>query len=314
MIVLKDIDKSFDEKHVLNKISFHIAPNESVGIIGKNGAGKTTLLNMMTGIIVPDSGFIRVNYTENILESYQVLRNISYVSGIKSQLWNDLKVSASLENCAKMYKVSNYAERIRELEDTFEIKDLLNSYPGSLSLGERMRCEIAYALLPEPKVLLMDESMIGLDVSVKYKIMNYFEKMKKEKNTTLIYTSHNILEVGKLCDRIILIDEGRKVYDGSIERIMREYAPLYELTVITAENKIPEFEDIPIDSYLIEQEKINIYFDKKKIATAELIKYIISKCKVNDLKLHEPNLEDTIKQIYRHAENKEERKSLEVDK
>lgn len=303
VFVLKNITKKLQNKTVLNDISFHVSPNENVGIIGLNGAGKTTLLNVIAGLIKPDSGFIRVEGTENALENDNVLRNIAYVSGTKSQLWEDIRIKDSFDHCIKMYRIpkEDAQRRLKELEEVFEIKELLHSIPRSLSLGERMRCELVYALLTDSKILLLDEVMIGLDVSIKYKIMQCFAKVREEKKTTLIYTSHNLVEVEKLCDRIILIDKGKIIFDGSVDRIMRELSPLYHMEIKIGE-KLPDFEDLPFYKISIEKDVIHIVYDNQKIETAQILRHILGKSEIRDVRLFEPDLEATIKKIYERAE------------
>lgn len=299
MIVLKDICKAFENRKVLDKISFHIAPKEVVGIIGLNGAGKTTLLNIISGILKPDNGFIRINGAESPLENYNMLRKITYVSGIKSQLWEDMRIKDSFDNCITMYNLDkqNAKSRLEQLSNLFEIKAFLNSMPKSLSLGERMRCELVYALLTDPEILLLDEAMIGLDVSVKYKIMEYFEEFKRSRKTTMLVTSHNLLELERLCDRIILLDGGKIIFDGSLDRIMKEYSPLYHMEV-KIEGQLPDFEDLPLEKFFYTNDVLDVVFDKKKIEAAPIIKHIMAKCTIKDVKLHEPDLEGTIRKIY----------------
>lgn len=299
MIVLKNICKDFDNKKVLDNISFHVAPKETVGIIGLNGAGKTTLLNMIAGILKPDSGFLRINGAESPLEQYDLLRKVTYVSGTKSQLWEDMKIKDSFDNCITMYHLDkqNAKSKREQLISIFEIEPFLNSVPKSLSLGERMRCELVYALLTEPEILMLDEAMIGLDVSIKYKIMEYFEEYKRTGKATMLVTSHNLLEVEKLCDRIILLDGGRVIFDGSIDRIMKEYSPLYRMEV-KVQGQLPDFEDLPLEKFYLKNDVIDIVFDKKKIETAPIIKHIMGKCTIQDVRLYEPDLEGTIRKIY----------------
>ena len=299
MIVLKNISKKLQEKVVLYDISFHISPNENVGIIGLNGAGKTTLLNVMAGIIKPDSGFIRVGGVENIIGHKEVLREVTYVSGIKTQLWADIRIKDSLAHCIQMYRLSKEDawNRFEELDKVFEVQKFLQQLPRDLSLGERMRCELVYALLAKPKVLLLDEAMIGLDVSHKYKIMQYFSRLRKEKQMTIIYTSHNLQDVEKLCDRIILINHGRIIFDGSVDRIMKEFSPLYQMEIKIGEC-LPDLEDMPFERICIDSDKISIIYDKQKIDTAQILKHLLEKCKLQDMHLHEPDLEGTIKKIY----------------
>lgn len=299
MIVLKDINKSFEDKKVLKNVSFYIAPGEKVGIIGKNGAGKTTLLRIMNGTLKPDEGFLRIHYTENPLENFQVLKDIVCISGTQTQLWKDMRIRDSFDNCIRMYKLPKHTakERLNKLIEVLGIGSLLNALPTDLSLGERMRCELVYALLVEAPILMMDEVMIGLDVSVKHKVMTYFETYFKEKECTLIYTGHNLTEVEKLCNRILLIDNGRIIYDGSIDRIMREFSPLYRMEIKNGE-KLPDMEDLPIEWMKIENNKVQIAYDKRKIDTVQILKHLKDKVVLSDIKLYEPDLESTIKKVY----------------
>ncbi|MBQ4523923.1 MAG: ATP-binding cassette domain-containing protein [Lachnospiraceae bacterium] len=299
MIVLKEIEKALGKKIVLKNLSFHIAFGEKVGIIGLNGAGKTTLMNVISGILKPDKGFIRVNGVESPMEHHHALRNIAYISGTRPQLWKDLKIKDSYEHCQKMYQIDKETAkcRLNALDEIFEVKPFLTAVPNSLSLGERMRCELVYGLLAEPEILMLDEALIGLDVSIKHKIMGYFEQCRMEKKSTMLFTSHNLLEVEKLCDRVILLDKGEIIFDGSIKRMMKEFAPLYRIEV-KFEGNLPDFEDLPLEKFYYEHGVLEVVFDKQKIETTQLIKHIMEKCTVKDVKIKEPDLEDTIKKIY----------------
>ena len=299
MIILKNINIELGNKKVLKDITFHISHNEKVGVIGLNGAGKTTLLNVIAGMFSPSSGFIRVGGREKLIDSRNELKMVSYISGTKSQLWEDLTVYASYENLAKMHNLSSeeLKLRLRELAEVFEIHKYLESRYKDLSLGEKMRCELVYGLLSNPKLLMIDEALIGLDVSVKYKIMKYFEKYKDEKQSTIIYTSNNLSEVERICDRIILIDNGEVIYDGSIERVLKEFSPLYKIEILL-DGKVPDLEDLPIERFCIENDKITIEYDKNKIDTAQIIKHLMGRGNLIDVKLFEPNLENVIKKIY----------------
>ena len=298
LIVIKDVCKSYGEKKALNNISFHIASGERVGVIGLNGAGKTTLLNILSGILQPDSGFKRVNRTENVLERSDIKRDIVYISGTKSSLWEDLKIKDTYDNCISMYKLDRgrAKKRLEELTEVFQIGNLLDSLPKDISLGERMRCELVYGFLISPKLLLLDETMIGIDVSIKHKIMKWLENFNM-RESTLIYTSHNLQEVEKICDRIILLDKGNIIFDGSVEELLEEYEPLYTLSVNT-KGVYPDMEDLPIEKMVIENGMIEILYHKKKIETKQIVSHILSKCEIYDMKQIEPNLTDTIKKIY----------------
>ena len=299
MIVLKEINKTMKNKHIIKDCTFHIRPGECVGLLGKNGAGKTTLLNLMSGMLLPDSGFLRINRTDELLMSKHARKDLVYISGVKSQLWQDLRIKDSFTHCAKMYGTDK--SRLDELIQLCEAQTLLDSYPQNLSLGERMRCEIVYALLANSSILFMDEVMIGLDSTVKQLIFECLQQMKNERKTTMIYTSHNLMEVQRLCDRVLLLDEGRVICDGSVERVMWEYAPLYQLKITLEGNLLPDLEDLPIRKFVMDGEQFSIFFDNREIEKAELIKFVTNKCSVKDLKLVEPDLEDTIKAIYKEG-------------
>lgn len=299
LIVLKDVSKTFGNKNVLKEISLHIAENENVGLIGLNGAGKTTLLNVIVGAIKPDTGFVRTNGRENLIGDKKYLRDLVYVSGTKSQLWEELTVRASLENCVKMYQIDPqvYKNRLGKLEEVFEIRAFMNTRPENLSLGEKMRCELVYALLAKPKILLLDEVLIGIDVSIKHKVMEFFEAYRKEKHSTIIFTSNLLTEVEKLCDRVVLIDKGRIIFDGNTERMISEFSPYYRMEVRIS-GKIPDFEDLPLQKYSMVTDKVIIDYDIHKIETPRLLEHLMEKCKIEDIRLFEPDLEETIKRIY----------------
>lgn len=300
MIVLQNVCKVLSGREVLKDISFHIGENENVGIIGLNGAGKTTLLNTIAGMVKPDSGFIRSDGKESVIEEKTSLRRFAYVSGTRSQLWEALKLKDSFDNCISMYRLNrrDAAKRLAELADIFEISTFMERTPESLSLGERMRCELVYALLMQPRILMLDEVMNGLDVSMKYRIMQYLEKYKNESHVTMIYTSNQLTEVEQLCDRVLLIDQGRIIFDGTMAQIIKHFSPHYRIE-IKGVDRLPDFEDLPIEKYSLDGEELTIVYDKQKIGTAQILSHVMEKCKIRDVKLFEPNLEDTVKKIYR---------------
>lgn len=299
LIILKDVSKTFGHKKVLKDISLHIAENENVGLIGLNGAGKTTLLNVIVGAVKPDAGFVRTNGRESLIEDKKSLRDLVYVSGIRSQLWDELTVKASLENCIKMYQIDPlvYESRLRRLEEIFETRKFMDMRPSNLSLGERMRCELVYALLAEPRILILDEALVGVDVSIKHKIMQFFEAYRREKHSTIIYTSNHLAEVEKLCDRVILIDEGQIIFDGKTERIISEFSPYYRMEVRVS-GGIPDFEDLPLEKYSIDSDTVTIDYDIHKIDTHRILEHLMEKSTIWDIRLSEPDLEGTIKKIY----------------
>ena len=299
LIILKDVSKTFGNKKVLKEISLHIAENENVGLIGLNGAGKTTLLNVIAGAVKPDAGFVRTNGRESLIEDKKALKDLVYVSGSKSQLWEELTVQASLDNCIRMYRIDSqvFRNRLARLEEIFETREFMNRRPRNLSLGERMRCELIFALIAEPKILMLDEVLVGVDVSIKHKIMQFFETYRKEKHSTIIYTSNDLAEVERLCDRVILIDAGQIIFDGKTERVISEFSPYYRMQVEMAD-EIPDFEDLPLEKYSIDSDMITIDYDKQKIETIQILRHLTEKGKIEDIRLFEPDLDGTVKRIY----------------
>lgn len=299
MIVLKDICKTLSGREALRNISFHIAEKEHVGIIGLNGAGKTTLLNTVAGILKPDSGLIRIFGEENPMAEKNTLRNLVYLSGTRSQLWENLKIKDSLDHCIRMYRLDKReaAKRLDELEETFEIKEFMDSPPCHLSLGERMRCELVYGLLSQPKLLLLDEVMNGLDISFKHKIMEYFKRCGKENPSAMLYASNQLSEVEQLCERVILIHQGSVLFDGRTAQIIGLFSPCYRIEVRFSGN-LPDFEDLPLEKYRLDGDLLTIDYDTRKIETVQILKHLMEKCSIRNIKILKPDLEATVQKIY----------------
>jgi len=308
MIVAKDLIKELDKNKVIEGISFRIPRNECTGIIGLNGAGKTTIINMLTGLLLPDSGLVRVNGVNPYKNRNENLKQIGCVNGLKTQLWQDMLLKYSFENSRRMYNISDkvYEKNMKMLKETLELDKLMNTTVSELSLGERIRADFAYAILHSPEVLYLDEPTIGLDVVVKAKVLNLLKEINKEKKTTVVYTSHNLNEIEMLCKRVIIIDKGRKIFEGDIEKLKKEYSPKYMLELRIEGRNLPDLQDLPIYKYVMDGEKLLVYYDKKSINTSTLLTHIIKQCNVKQIQIHEPALEDIIKKIYEMREQKAE--------
>ena len=166
-----------------------------------------------------------------------------------------------------------------------------------LSLGQRMRAEIAVVLLYEPELLILDEPFIGVDLIAKESIRQILQKMSKDKNTTIILTTHNVEEIEKICERVILLDKGSMVFNGSFDRIKYSHASINSLSAELTD-KIPDMQDLPVTKYMIENKKITLWYDSKVISTKDLTAYILSQCKVKDLLIRKPTVEEIIRNIY----------------
>lgn len=299
MIVLRNVWKTRGGREVLKDVSLHIAPCERVGIIGLNGAGKTTLLDTITGMIRPDRGFIRINGQKDLAGKSSLCRDLVYVSGTRSQLWEGMKVRASFEACAEMYRIDRgtAADRLEGMMQAFLLGQLLDRTPDSLSLGERMRCELAYAFLAAPPIILLDEVTLGLDVSVKDRALRYLEDYGRQERSTLLYTSNRLSEVERLCSRVLMIDGGRIIFDGSVRDMLERVSPFCRMEARVSP-VFPDFEDLPLERYCAEGERIILTYNKQKLDTAQLLRYLIERCEIRDVRLWEPDLEEAVRKIY----------------
>lgn len=210
----------------VDKVSFAIEEGEMVGFLGPNGAGKTTTLKMLTGILYPTSGEIDVlgyTPTERVV-SFQ--KQISLVLGQKNQLWWDLPPTDGFLMNKEIYGIetNEYRKTLDELVELLDISDVLSTPVRKMSLGQRMKCELIASLLHRPKLLFLDEPTIGLDIGTQKRVREFLRKINREFNTTIILTSHNMEDVEAVCDRIIMIDHGHKVYDGAIANLISKYA------------------------------------------------------------------------------------------
>lgn len=287
-------------KKAVKNISFKIADNEIVGYIGRNGAGKSTTIKMLSGILVPTGGEIQVNGIIPYKERKKHTMKIGTVFGQKTQLWWDLPVIESFKMLKYIYKIPDkiYKNNLDEFVEILEMKDYLNRPVRQLSLGQRIKSDIAAALLHNPSILFLDEPTIGVDILSKENLHNFILKIKKERDTTVLLTTHDIGDIQILCSRIIVIDDGEKIFDGSLEKIQELYGENRSIVVEFA-NKIPD--EMISNTVILKKEGKSVWysFDRAKISATDIISLIIKKYEVTDIKIVEPNLEDIIRIFYR---------------
>lgn len=293
-------------KKAVDDISFTINDGEIVGYIGANGAGKSTTIKMMTGILTPTSGEVLVNGIIPYKDRKKNAYNIGVVFGQRTQLWWDLPLSESFTLLKEIYEVDDqsYNERMEFLSFVLDLNDFMLSPVRTLSLGQRMRADIAAALINNPKIIYLDEPTIGLDVVVKEKVRQAIKEIKKQYGTTVILTTHDLSDIEELCDRIIIIDKGKKIYDGGIKDIKDKYGYMTTAEISVKDNKkinINDNFDLGEEdlSYKFEEGKIIITFNKNKVSSTEIIQYVMSNMNVLDFKIIETSIEDIIKKIYR---------------
>ena len=293
-------------KKAVDDISFSIEDGEIVGYIGANGAGKSTTIKMMTGILTPTSGKITVDGLVPYEKRKENAKRIGVVFGQKTQLWWDLPLSETFTLLKEIYEVSNkdFNERMAFLNSTLSLEDFMLTPVRSLSLGQRMRADIAAALIHNPKVVYLDEPTIGLDVMVKEKVRNAIREINKKYGTTIILTTHDLNDIEELCSRIIIIDNGKKIYDGSLEEIKSRYGARTSIELQVKKkidlSSLNFKENLEEDDLNIKEEnnKIIATFNKNKISSSEIMSEILTKVEVIDFKVIETSIEDIIKKIY----------------
>lgn len=302
--------KEFQIKKAVDDISFTINDGEMVGYIGANGAGKSTTIKMMTGILVPSKGNCVVNEIVPYKNRQLNAKQIGVVFGQRTQLWWDLPLTETFSILKDIYDVSDedFKNRMNFLKEVLDLDEFISSAVRTLSLGQRMRADLAAALINNPKILYLDEPTIGLDVMVKEKIRKAIKQINKEYNTTVILTTHDLSDIEELCSRIIIIDKGRKVYDGGIDEIKNTYG--YNRTVQMSLKEVDKASDINLAKHFnllnddvkswITGKNINIQFNKNKISISQIVDYVMSKFEVLDMNIKETDIEDIIKRIYAH--------------
>ncbi|MBV8460957.1 MAG: ATP-binding cassette domain-containing protein [Candidatus Eremiobacteraeota bacterium] len=293
--------RDYEDKVAVREVSFELQAGELVGYIGPNGAGKSTTIKMLTGILVPTSGSCTVNGIVPWIDRTQNGRQIGVVFGQRTQLYWDLPLRESYELLRAIYGIpaDRYRHNLREFSDLLGLDEFLQTPVRQLSLGQRMRGDFAAALLHEPRVVFLDEPTIGLDVVAKESIRGFIARTNRDRGTTFILTTHDLNDVEKLCERIIIIDHGQKLYDGSIEAIKRRYGHDRRLTA-EIDDYCQECDiDIPgVRVVSIEGHRISFEFDRTRVRADELIVALASRYELKDVTVAEPALETIIREIY----------------
>lgn len=275
--------RKYEIRKAVDDISFQIKKGEIVGFIGPNGAGKSTTIKMLSGILYPDEGKLGVNGFIPYKQRKQYVKNIGVVFGQKTQLNWDLPLIESFELMKFIYKIpqEKYEENLHKFVKLLDMEDFINQPVRQLSLGQRMRGDIVAALLHSPEVVFLDEPTIGLDVVAKEKIRDFIKYMNKTEQTTIIFTTHDMQDIEKVCDRLIIIDSGKKVYDGSIDEIKTKYA--YSKTV----------------EMLLEDGTKQIQtFDVRKVPMNEVMEKLFAQYHIKDIAICEPEIDAIIRDIY----------------
>lgn len=293
----------YEFKTAVDQVSFELDAGEIVGYIGVNGAGKSTTIKMLTGVLVPTSGTINVMGRNPHQQRVDNAREIGVVFGQRTQLWWDLALIESLNLIARMYDVppARYKQMLDEFSETLELGDLLKKPVRNMSLGQKMRSELAAALIHEPKVVYLDEPTIGLDLIVKERIRDFIKQECGSKDMTVMLTTHDLGDIEQLCQRVIIIDDGQLIYDGPIETIKNRFGKYREISFETVQES--RSISLPDGAELLSSgdHKLTLRFDRTLATASQVASAVMKQIDVRDFSLSEPDLAGIVKQIYNGA-------------
>jgi ABC-2 type transport system ATP-binding protein len=284
----------------LNEISFAINPGEIVGYIGPNGAGKSTTIKIMSGILVPDGGTCSIMGFTPWKNRVEYVKNIGVVFGQRSQLWWDVPVIDSFELLKDIYKIppQDYKTTLDLLIETLELKDIINAPVRQLSLGQRMRCEIAASLIHNPTILFLDEPTIGLDAVSKIAVRQFIKTINQEKGVTVVLTTHDMNDIEALANRVILIGKGSLLYDGKIEELRKRFGT--QKTITADYRKNTNKFDIPGTTIIHwSPEHAVLSIDNEQTFTSDVITQLSKKVDLLDVTIETQPIEDIIVQLYK---------------
>ena len=311
---LKGSIKSLFHKQVetvkaVDDISFSVEKGEILGFIGPNGAGKSTAIKMLTGILTPTSGEIMINGQIPYKNRKKYVKEIGVVFGQRTQLWWDLPLSETFTVLKEIYQIEDdaFKKRMGFLNEVLDLEQFIKSPVRTLSLGQRMRADIAASMIHNPKVLFLDEPTIGLDVVVKDNIRKAIAEINQNEKTTIILTTHDISDIELLCKRIVMIDKGKKVYDGALDKMKEKYGKMREIHINLKSTEDMEklafatkFNLLEDDLEIkVEGKKAIIKFNSSKAQVSDMLSYILGTISVKDIAVSEADIEEIIRRLYK---------------
>ena len=305
---LKASLKSFFKRNYIyieavKDVSFEIEKGEIIGYIGPNGAGKSTTIKMLSGILTPDEGTININGLSPSKDRIKYVSNIGVVFGQRSQLWWDIPALDTFDLLKDIYKLdkSEFNKTKGQLIELLDLKNIVNIPVRQLSLGQRMRCEIAASLIHKPSILFLDEPTIGLDAESKIKVRNFIKKINKEMDTTIILTTHDMSDIEALAKRIILIGKGQILYDGNIKNLKEKYDNTKEIQIIT-KNKLNKLNKKGIIKQTKKDYGYNFILDTNILSISNFLKYLSNLIDIKDIEIENENIDNIILKLYKDCD------------
>jgi len=288
----------------VDHVSFTIEPGEMVGYIGANGAGKSTTIKMLTGILVPTSGYLVANGFVPYRDRSHYTRHLGVVFGQRTQLWWDIAVIESFRLLKEIYEIpdAEYHRRLETFSEILNVKEYLHTPVRKLSLGERMRCDLAASLLHNPPLLFLDEPTIGLDVVAKDHIREFLKEINHTERTTVLLTTHDLADIEELCKRIIIIDKGKVLFDGALAAMKDRLAQYNQVKFFLKDRaqvaRLPQVTTNSIACERVDELTYLMRFDRNQHSTAEVIRNLVNTLEVRDIFVEEEPIEDIVKRIY----------------
>jgi len=298
------VDRRYRRLTAVDHIDLEIGRGEFVGYIGPNGAGKSTTIKMLTGIMQPSSGELLVNGFDPQRERNRYVRTIGAVFGQRTQLWWDLAVAESLELLRRLYDVPReaFADRMRDFQRVLGLEEFIATPVRKLSLGQRMKADLAAALVHMPSVLFLDEPTVGLDVVTKGLLREFLRELVRERGLTVLLTTHDMQDIEALCDRVVVIDHGRIMHDGALAGFKARYAgrKLLHLRLHDAV-ALEQLHDLPRDGVEWTQPsavELCAHLDSERIAAGEVLRRVLPTLDVLDVSIEEPSIESVVAELY----------------
>ncbi|WNR46884.1 ABC transporter ATP-binding protein [Paenibacillus roseipurpureus] len=298
------VSREYEVKKAVNQVSFSITKGEMVGYVGPNGAGKSTTIKMLCGILTPTSGQVIVDGRLPYESRKENALRIGVVFGQRSQLFWDLPMGETFELYKKMYKIEDkrYKENLEYFIELLEMEEFLNRPVRQLSLGQKMRANLAISMLHDPEIVYLDEPTIGLDVLAKSRIRQFLREVNRQKKTTVILTTHDMDDIEQICDRLIMIDRGQLQFDGKLDEFKRTYSGGYML-IVDFKDESALVSDPRLKLVKQEGPRKHFSFHKEDISVAEAVSHITGRHQIDDLQIKEPDIEEIIKSMYVRQSN-----------
>jgi ABC-2 type transport system ATP-binding protein len=298
------VTRQYTDRVAVSGIDLSIESGEAIAYVGPNGAGKSTTIKMLTGILVPSSGTVEVAGLVPHRQRIQNARNIGVVFGQRTQLWWDIPVRESLALLRDIFDIPEdvYRHRVERFTELLELEEILPSIARRLSLGQRMRADLAAALLHDPKILYLDEPTIGLDIAVKDRVREFIRELGSERGTTVMLTTHDLGDIEDICKRIVIIDEGRIIYDGELQAVKDTFA---------RDRSMHFFARGPVDLDAVRErlgdvevvggeipEELQVRFDRFETTAGDVVGAVMGVADIIDVRIDEPAIEDVVRKVY----------------